>query len=321
MTKPNYVNRGGELVYAPPFVADNVQQYSFLLDAEMEALQGICDQYLNNPLKHTRFVPGGPFVMLSCCALPSLRSTTAPYSNLGWFAENEIAFWMLVIDQLEKRVFWMLPYIWVDNAFAFAMGRELYGFPKGLGTVTLPAGPDKADLFSIDTLALKQFSPDTKGEMVRMVQVNKIAGQTPSHPLIRETQNGIEEFMKEIISIADDGLSKLENFKLIMNTLDDLMHLNIPMIFLKEFRDVTHPSGVSFQSIVEAQAKMNRFHGGKVFHDAYDVDIAVCDSHPIRKDFGFPATGPLRSKLSFWVSYDFEIGLGTETMISGPQVS
>jgi hypothetical protein len=150
---------------------------------------------------------------------------------------------------------------------------------------------------------------------VRLVQVNKSDDPSHGQPFISEMKGDVESFMKDLLSIADDGLSILENIKLIMNTLDDLLHLRIPMVFLKEFRDVTDPASVSFQSVVETEAKMNRFHGGKIFPDAYDVNIETCDSHPIRKDFGFPASGPLRSKLSFWVSYDFEIGLGTETII------
>lgn len=316
MSKALFVDRGGELVFVPPFIADNVQQYSFLIDADINALQGICDKYLNGPLGENRFAPGGSFMMLSCCALPSLRCTTPPYSNMGWFAEQEIAFWMLIIDKVSKRMFWMLPYIWVDNDYAFAMGRELYGFPKGIGTVTLPTSPDNPDLFAIDTLVLKKFSPDTKGEVVRLVEVKKVPGQSAAHTIIDDTWNSIEDFFKEIITIADDGLSFLGNAKLIADSLEDLFQMQIPMVFLKEFRDVTDPSQASFQAIVETQAKSNKFHGGKILMDAYDINIELCDSHPIRADLGLAPSGPIRSKLSFWVSYDFEIGIGTQTVIS-----
>ncbi len=317
MSKPLYIDRGGELVFVPPFIADNVQQYSFLLDADITKLQGVCDKYLNAPLGKKRFVAGGPFVMLSCCALPSLRCTTPPYSNMGWFAEQEIAFWMLVIDTEAKRMYWMLPYIWVDNDYAFAMGRELYGFPKGIGTVTLPKSPESTDLFAaIDTLVLRKFSPDTQGEVVRLVQVNKVEGESVAHVLASDTWSSIEEFVKEIVTIADDGLNLLGNAKLMMDSLEDLLHLRIPMVFLKEFRDVTDPAHAQFQAVVETEAKSNAFHGGKVFAEAYDVNIEICDSHPIRSDLGFAASGALCSNLSFWVSYDFEIGNGTQIVTS-----
>ena len=315
MTKPKFINRGGELVFAPPFVADNVQQYSFFLDADIHALQTLCDRYFNDPLGYQRFVPGGPFVMLACCALTSLRSTTPPYSDMGWFEENEIAFWMLVIDKENKRMYWTLPYIWVDNDYAFAMGRELYGFQKGIGTITLAKDPEDANNFAIDTLVLKKYSPQTKGEIIRLVQVNKVPGKSPVKVIAGDAWKGIEELMKEVITVLDDGLSMLGNAKLILDSLDDLKHLRIPMIFLKEFRDVSDPKFASFQAIVETEAKMKKYHKGKIFEDAYDIDIELCDSHPIRQDLGLKPSGTLRSNYSFWVSYDFEIGLGTQTVI------
>lgn len=312
-----YVERGGELVYAPPFIADNVQQYGFLLDADVTKLQGLCDKYLNNPLGESRFVPAGPFVMPSCCVLSSLRSSTPPYSEMGWFAENEIAFWILIIDKVTKRMYWMLPYLWVDNDYAFAMGRELYGFFKGIGSITLPESPDNASLFAVDTLALKTYAPDSKGAVIRLVQVNKVAGAPEHKSDETESHDSIEAFVKSILKVADEGLSFLGNLKLILDSLDDLLHLRIPFVFLKEFRDVADPSKACFQAIVEAEAKMIKFHSAKVLPNAYDINIEICDSHPIRADLGLPESGPLPSKISFWVSYDFEIGLGTQTIIQG----
>jgi hypothetical protein len=316
MTKPKFINRGGELVYEPPFVADNVQQYSFLLDADIHALEKLCDRYFNDPIGEKRFAPGGAFVLLCCCGLTSLRSTTPPYSEMGWFAENEIAFWMLVIDKKKKRMFWTLPYIWVDNDYAFAMGRELYGFQKGMGTINLPKVPGVVESCSIDTLVLKKYSPETKGEIVRLVEVKKVPGEPPVKVIGGDVLEGIKELMKEVVSVMDDGLSMLGNAKLLMDSTDDLLHLRIPMIFLKEFRDVSNPKLASFQAIVETEAKMKKFHKGKILTDAYQIDIDICDSHPIREDLGLPLSGSLKSKYSFWVNYDFEIGKGTQTEIS-----
>ena len=314
---PSYINRGGELVYAPPFIADNVQQYGFLIDADITSLQALCDKYLNTPLGEDRFMPAGPFVMPSCCILSSLRSSTPPYSQMGWFAENEIAFWILIIDKVAKRLYWMLPYIWVDNDYAFAMGRELYGFFKGMGTITLPESPDNASLFAIDTLALKTYSPDSKGEIIRLVQVNEVNEAPPHQSFATDAWESIEEFIKSLLRVADDGLSLLQNLKLLFDSMDDLLHLRIPMVFLKEFRDVADPAKACFQAMVEANAQMNKFHSAKVLTNAYDINIELCDSHPIRADLGLAASGPLRSKISFWVNYDFEIGLGTQTMMQG----
>ena len=114
----------------------------FILDADKEKLQALCDRYLNSAIGSAgRFVPAAGFVLLACCRLPSLRSISPPHSNFGRFVEHEVALWMLVIDKAKKRLYWMLPYIFVDNTFAMAMGRELYGFPKSMGTIAIPSPP------------------------------------------------------------------------------------------------------------------------------------------------------------------------------------
>ena len=85
----NYIDRGGELVYQPPFAAAGVEYYGFILDADKGKLQELCDRYLNAPLGGgRRFVPAGGFVLLACCNLASLRSTTPPYNNFGNFVEH-----------------------------------------------------------------------------------------------------------------------------------------------------------------------------------------------------------------------------------------
>ncbi len=316
MSKPLYINRGGELVFAPPFIAKDVHQYSFVIDADITKLQELCDKYLNTPLGGAqRFVPGGGFLLLSCCDLPSLASATPPYSNMGWFAEKEIAFWMLVIDTQEKRMFWILPYIWVDNPYAMAMGRELYGFPKGIGTVTLPKDTTAPDLFAIDALALKTFGPNEQGEVVRLVEVAVIPGVKESHG-IGGIFSDLASIMKTIAGYLHDGLSLLENLKMLYNSIDDMAHADIPMVFLKEIRDVAQPEYAAFQAVVETKAVGTNFHGGQIFSEAYEINIAICDSHPIRSELGLAASGPIRSQLSFAIHFDFEIGVGTQTIIS-----
>ncbi len=312
MATPNYIDRGGELVFAPPFLADKVDYYGFIIAADIQKLQAVCDRYLNAPLGAARFAPAGGFVLLACCNLPSLRSSTPPYSNWGWFAEREIAFWMLVIDKQAKRVYWLLPYIWVDNPYAMAMGRELYGFPKGIGTVTLPASPDNPDSFAIDTLVLPTFSPETKGEVVRLVEV-KPTGER-SHLTVSGTVNSLDDLAREIIHLLDDDLSLLGNARLLLDSLDDLLHLRIPMVFLKEFRDVVKPANTAFRAVVETKPFARNVYGVKIYENVFHASIIPCASHPIASDLGLSTTNPLPSYLSFWVNFDFEIGQGTQTI-------
>ena len=306
-----YIDRGGELVYAPPFVAEGVEYYGFILDADKSKLQQLCDRYLNAPIGGVRrFVPAGGFVLLACCNLASLRSITPPYSNFGRFVEREIAFWVLTIDKTKKRLYWFIPYIFVDNTYAMAMGRELYGFPKSIGTMGLPPSPDQAAELWLETLVVKKYPPLAKGEVVRLVQVRRAPADDVYSGPVGSWQD-IGDFVRATVEFLDNELNLFEDIRLFLNSMEDLLRLRIPMLFLKQIRDVVHPLQAAYQAIVETTPFSSRVHQGRFLGTNYDVTIEQCDSHPICEDFGMPTTGALRAKISFYVKFDFEIGLGT----------
>jgi hypothetical protein len=311
MTMQTYIDRGGELVYQPPFVSDDVEYYGFILDADKIQLQELCDRYLNAAIGSARrFVPAGGFVLLACCNLPSLRSIAPPHSNFGRFVEREVAFWVLVIDKVKQRLFWFIPYIFVDNTYAMAMGRELYGFPKSMGTIGIPPSPEEAADFWLETLVLKKHSSLSKAAVLRLVQVRRAeAADLYSGPV--GTWNELGGMVREIVTFLDNELDLFEDIRLLIRSMNDLLHLRIPMLFLKQFRDVVQPLKASYQAIVETTAFSSRVHEGRILGSNYDVLVERCDSHPICADFGMPAAGPLRSKISFYVNFDFQIGLGT----------
>jgi len=308
MTQAPYVDRGGEQVFQQPFVAKNVLFNGFLLEANLVQLKILCDKYLNTPSGgKTAFEPAWPFVLLAFCDLKSLVSTTPPYNNWGWFSEKEAAIWLLMVDKNRERMFWFHPYIFVDNAYALTMGRELYGFPKGLGYFELPSDPENSDYFSMDTLVLKEFSTQTQGTKEKFMEARRVAksGKPPS------PWGSALEMMKDLIQTVEHQSNIFKNLRLAFDTADDLLHGRAPMVFLKQFRDVTNPAQACYQSIVEAPSKMLGFSKGSLLHDEYEITLHEYASHPINSELGLKA-GPLKSLLSFQVEFDFEIGNGTE---------
>ena len=92
---------------------------------------------------------------------------------------------------------------------------------------------------------------------------------------------------------------------------EDLIHLRIPMVFLKQFRDGVEPDRACFQAVQECNTTLTRFHDARVYFHRYEVEIGEFASHPIRSDFGFPA-GPLKVDVAFWVKFDFNLEVCTE---------
>jgi hypothetical protein len=316
MANPSFIPRGGEYSFPPPYRAENVQYYAWILDADLGALQDMCDRYLNAPLGgKRRYTPVGPFVMMVALKLDHLRSLTPPYDAMGMFVEKEMAVWVMIIDEVEKRMFWFIPYMWVDNGYAMVNGRELFGFPKQLGTFDIPATADKADLLTMETLVFKKFSPDTYATTIKLISIARTT-EIQHEFTPGAIANDFGAMTKELLRLLGDEMSLLGNAKTLIREMDDLVHLNMPMVFIKEFRDATNTTGACFQSVVELVPNATKVHGWGLLPNVYAIDIELCDSHPIRTDCGLTPTGPIKSKLGFWLNFDMDIPLGTETIIS-----
>lgn len=306
-----YIDRGGEQVYCQPFAAKGVHFYGFLLAADMDVLQKkLCDRYLNDPSGGvTKFRPVAPLVLLAFCKLDSLSSEVPPYSGYGWFAEKEAAIWVLTVDEVRETMLWAFPYIWVDNPYALAMGREIYGFPKGLGTFNIPDSPADAEEFSADILALKTFSPETEGTIERVIEAKRVSGSGATSDWTE-----IGEAGKAILEAVGMGVEKggiWDDLNLAYNAIDDLIHGRVPFVFLKQFRDIADGTDACYQSIIEVTCKMTQFHSGGLLSGQYEVDIAELASHPVVQDLGL--TGhKITPLLSYWTYFDFEIGPGVE---------
>lgn len=314
MDASEYVDREGELVFAPPFKTDPVDFYGFILDADIDRLSAVCDKYLNAPLDRVcdnrRFVPAGGFVLVACIDIPKMYSSTKPYSDWGWFKEKEIGFWILVIDQDTKEMYWHMPYMWVDNPYAMAMGRELYGFPKGLGEIMLPGTPDKPDQFALNTLVLPVFSAQQEGVVERLVSIEKTSRTVNHGAIIENFDTLLSQLFKLMREEEEIGFAEL-----VVNEWEDFLHKKMPMVFLKEFRDAADPANACYQSIVETKPSARNVQNLRIFDKAFDITIFPCASHPIVSDLGLKLNknNKLTSNISFHTNFEFEIGTGTVT--------
>lgn len=318
MGESNYINRGGELVLAPPFKTDPVDFFGFILDADIDELTKVCDKYLNAPLdrvcENRRFVPAGGFVLLACINIPKMYSDSLPYKDWGWFKEQEIGFWVLVIDQDKEEMYWHMPYIWVDNPYAMAMGRELYGFPKGLGEINI-AKPDNPDQFSVDTLLIEKFGADSEAVTKRLVKIEKKQGVT-AQGFASEAIEELDELIENLFSLMQNPeIGGIQFIDLIINEWEDFRHKKMPMVFLKEFRDACKPKNNCYQFIIETKPTATNIQNIKIFDDTYDIDIFPCDSHPIISDLGLKtdANQKISTNISFYTQFNFEIATGAAT--------
>ncbi len=306
MTKPLYINRGGEQVYPPPFSAAGVGFFGFAASADRKALQALCDRQLNAPLGGgSRFWAPISHVLFVFNTIDALRSESPCWQDRGWFPEQEAAVWMLVADRERERLFWFHPYMLVDNSYALSMGREIYGFPKALGWFDIPRGPQAPARLSVETLAVREFKPDAKGERTRLFTARQDGSKRSVG--VASGFRELREVLLELARLAGIEPGSFAELGLAEHLFEDLISGKMPMAFLKQFRDGADPARCCYQAIQEVEAKLVKLHNARIYSEGYVIDIDDLASHPIRADLGLRA-GPIKAEFSFWLSFDFAIG-------------
>jgi hypothetical protein len=311
--KPDYIARGGDLVMAPPLELSNATMYSFLVGADLAALTAICDQQLNAVTgPGIIYKPLLPMAAIVCADIPKSYSTVPPDSLKGWMSERDFGVWIPVVAGTMEggtwkagKIGWYLPYVFVDNVAAMVTGREVFGFFKQTATLAMPASPTTSGAFSVDALVIQKFSPESEARVLRLMTLMSTEDAVAPAGAWGDVRAALEGLWGDLKRLFFDDVRGLPvpGWDLLKNALEDLVTGDVPMVFLKQFRDGTDPTKACYQAVLEAPAHLEKWLGGWFTHP-HDISITPCDSHPIAKECGF-ASGPLRAELGFWCQMDF----------------
>jgi hypothetical protein len=86
----------------------------------------------------------------------------------------------------------------------------------------------------------------------------------------------------------------------------------MPMIFLKQFRELSQPALACYQAITSVNAVMAECRAGKVLDSTYRLRLHRSDSHPIADDLGLSDGQPAAAQRPFaaQMRVDFNVGFG-----------
>jgi len=335
VTRPDYIARGGDLVMAQPLELHGATMYSFLVAADLAALTRMIDQQLNAVTASTGTIyrPLVPMAAIVCAGIDQAFSTTPPDSLKGWMGERDFGVWIPVIagtmvegSWKPGRIAWYLPYVFVDNVAAMVTGREIFGFSKQIAVLAMPPSPGSPGMFSIDALVIPTFSPSSQAEDLRLVTLTSCESAVAPEGTWSDDAEAAEAVWGRIKQGFFDpahGLATptappagpgftpvgpIAGWDTIKNLIDDLATRDVPMVFLKQFRDATDPTKACYQAVIEAPAHLDRFYGGWFTHP-HDVVIRPCASHPIVAECGLGGQ-VMRADLGFWCRMDFTMRPG-----------
>ena len=314
---PAYIDRCGEQVFVPPFTANITDFYGFGVKADNKALnENICDRYFNDPLGYSgqnRRFTALQYVFFVFNRIEKACSTDPNYKDRGVFTYKEAAIWMIIADHKTKRIRWFLPYVFVDSPYALHPGREIYGFPKTMGTCGIPQGSEPPELLWIETGVVKK--PGADGEVARLLEI----GLPPGCECFKTDHKQKEDFFQKLLyALEVEGPDYLTRFGLAeefaTNAYKDLIDGQLSLMFLKQFRDGENPTRASGLVVQEADSAITNFWGSRIYslpstrsQTQYEIAINDVFSHPIRRDLGL-GTGQLNCKLAFWMSFGFRLG-------------
>lgn len=313
MPLPPFIELGAPQTFAAPYDMQQCRCYGFMLKADIGALHRFCDGYLNAVAPDgagERYRAAMDRVMFVFSdmgravigASRGYRQFTVP--------EIDVAFWIPVVAVRQNggretisRFLWLMTYVNVDNLWAVASGREIYGFPKGLATVHSAARRGELDLLTVDTLAVERFGPEASARMQRFLELRKAGAGANA---VARVWNSAAEALAEISSLlsnARPGSGLAAQFGELVR------HRRYPMVFLKQFRDVADPTQACYQAVIEADVSIGAFRGAGLLAGEYRLEICDLESHPVVEELGLESYAP-RVLNAFHSDFDFQMGLG-----------
>lgn len=317
LVKGTYVEYDGNPTPLQPYVAEDVTMYNFVVQADPAKLQALLDRNLNlgGPVTYR---PLGPFLSFVAATMGPM----APRSPKAWLDEKDFGFWIPVVagaldpvsgDWNALRPAFYIPYLWVDDYLPQQAGREVFGYQKGVGVLHNPASPQDPAEFTIDALVVPEFgapgNPASAWQWKRLVTVARKGGGEWGE-LVAELESMaalgeaviarlVEEFRTHSIPVP--------TLALLRAMLADAAKLDVPMVFLKQFRDVADGTRACYQAIVEAP---NRMTSGPVragwLKGDWELAIEQFASVRMIDNLGLRVVdGKVPAAFHFWVQFGF----------------
>ncbi len=261
-----------------------------------------------------RVVPVGSTIVLNVVELNRVGALTGPDDVRGYFHESEMAIWTLGYDEVTESYTTFVPYMIVDRGAAMAMGREVYGFPKQLGTVTFPS--ESAPEFTVTVDGVRTWGVNSEFRPQPLLTIPWPFDPIDSYDVDFGSQVELVDGLADVLW-TDRGFKPRADgdlFDRLTGALQLLSEETLPMIFLKQIRDARRPTKACYQGIHFADFKVTGFRGaGRLPEPTLKLNNLA--NVPIRRELGL-AAGDLTAIAAFWVDFDFTLSVAERVWVT-----
>ena len=310
------IRYGGNAIVRQPFAIRQVRAFGFAVDGDRQRLQALCDQTLNLA-PGTRYKVLSSTVLITFMRMERLTSALPAEAAHGSFAETELNVSIFLAAEekhgllwLPARLVWNMPYLWLDSSHAMIAGRDVYGFPKQYGRVSMPTGEGEKAEFSAAGEVLHRFDPATRAAILPIVTVRRTdAAALEFERPFAQVAGVAGGFVKEVMRLTDPLL--FLGASLADLTAEHLLNL----VFLRQLPSIVDGSRASFQQIAEASSLPRALRGGGFLRGDYEIEIPHHDSVPWAQELGLaPGAADVRVRphAAFHLDVDFDLSAGRE---------
>lgn len=308
---PRFVVHGGMQTYAGPIQFKNVDMWGFFLKGGYGKLQNLCDRFFGDPTGgELSYVPLTDHLLVTIINIHEGRFTD--YPEMGYASEKELAFWIYAgkrksaDSSVIERLGCFNPYLFLDNPVARMTGREVFGYLKQQGWLTLPTDAGSDGGIRVDAYGAVKPGPDQEWKRHPFIAL------TPNGNTIR-TSGKIWNSMAEVssglkLALHADRPWLWPGLGLIEQLIEDAIHKELPQLFMKQFRDIVDGHDACYQAICEAPAKVLRVNGMQL-EESFDFKVNPLVNIPIIEDLGIVEAS--RTEIGFKLNLDMVVEPGT----------
>ncbi|WP_100260553.1 NAD(P)-binding protein [Qipengyuania seohaensis] len=303
-----FVKHPGMVTFPGRITLDNTTMWAFLLDADYDLMAGYCRRMFDEPSGgEIRVRPMTSKMMMTIVDIGTGRFVDEP--DMGWSPERELTFWIPAVRVEERggkevatHFDMVMPYLVLDNPVAIASGREIFGYAKQKGWITLPDDEgNSAGALNVDLFATRSFGENAEQARHRLLTLDHKGERDSS------TLSGISGFRDAVRTlyhhVGKGGDGWHNSLELDFEILGDALHRRVPQLFLKQFRDVHDGNRACYQAITEAMGEVTRFDAFPKL-TSFDMTLEHLDSSPVAKDFGI---NPRQEVHGVRLTYDMTI--------------
>jgi len=268
MTGPN-VSYGAETTAPPPFRCEGTRLWAYMLEADPDLLGALCARVFAGPSGGAMgYRPIGGHVLVTFGEVPRIVSLAAGFEDQGSVIERQVGIWVAVSEERTGRLKVFTPHMIVDNPMSFASGREVFGYNKSWGWITLP-DDEGSEGCAVDVYG-GNFGPTEVRGRHRLLEIRAGSGA----PEVDEPHHwgdvrGVVSHLRGLVGSA----------------ASDIIGEEVAQIFLKQVRAVAGGDGTDLQEICEATIKVDRLVGWPLLRE-YSAVVQPLDSHPLGPELG-----------------------------------